>query len=93
MPIRLPPLFLELVAQKDARALALLARNLALLRVVESIWWLHGTGKTQQVADHAITGIQNLMPPEWAWTMEWPLQILLGNEKMYERDSIEFGMG
>jgi len=93
MPIRVPPLFLELVAKKDARALALLARNLVLLKVVENIWWLHGTGKTQQVADHAITGIQNLMPPEWAWAMEWPLQIILGDENMYQRFSIEFGMG
>ncbi|TVY47937.1 hypothetical protein LOCC1_G001618 [Lachnellula occidentalis] len=93
MPIRLPQLFLELVARKDARALALLARNIALLKVVENIWWLHGTGKTQQVAEHAITGIRNLIPPEWTWTMEWPVQIISGDEKMYERDIIEFGMG
>ena len=93
MPIRLPQLFLELVAQKDARALALLARNLALLKVVENIWWLHGTGKSQQVAEHAITGIQNLIQPGWVWAMEWPLQIILGDEKMYEWDSVEVGMG
>lgn len=86
MPIRLPQLFLELVALKDPRALALLARNLSLLKVVDNIWWLHGTGQSQQVAHHALTGIQNLMPPEWAWAMEWPLQIVAGEGKMYEWD-------
>ncbi|TVY91404.1 Sterol uptake control protein, partial [Lachnellula willkommii] len=93
MPIRLPQLFLELVAQKDVRALALLARNLALLKVVDNIWWLHGTGKTQQVAEQAVTGIRNLMPPEWTWTMDWPVQVVSGGAKMYEREIVELGMG
>lgn len=93
MPIRLPQLFLELVARKDARALALLARNLALLKVVDNIWWLHGTGKTQQVAEHAVMGIRNLMPPEWTWAMEWPVQVVSGGEKMYGREIVELGMG
>lgn len=84
MPIRLPPLFLDLVAAKDARALALLARNLALLKVVPNIWWLHGIGKTQQVTEHAVTGIQNLLQPDWLWAMEWPLRVISGEEKMLE---------
>jgi hypothetical protein len=44
MPLRLPGRFLGLVELKDARALALLARNLSLLKVIDSVWWLHGTG-------------------------------------------------
>ncbi|KAF4636983.1 hypothetical protein G7Y89_g1081 [Cudoniella acicularis] len=76
MAIRLPSLFLELIEQKDPRALALLARNVSLLKVTEYIWWLHGGEETQQVAERAITGISKMMPPKWAWTMQWPLQIL-----------------
>ena len=81
MPIRLPARFLELVEEKAPRALALLARNLALLKVIDRIWWLHGTGESQQVAQYAITGIKGLMPLEWAWTMEWPIQVVAGDIK------------
>lgn len=86
MPLRLPPLFLELLASNDSRALALLARNLALLKVVDKVWWLHGTGKTQQVAENTLLGIQKLMQPEWEWTMKWPLQLAGDNEMGYRYD-------
>jgi len=83
MPIRVPQLFLELIALEDPRALALLARNLSLLKVVDNIWWLHGAGKSQQVAEHALAGIKSLMPREWAWSMEWPLRVVGCEGKMY----------
>lgn len=44
MPLRLPGRFLGLIELKDARALALLTRNLSLLKVIDSVWWLHGIG-------------------------------------------------
>ena len=79
MPLRLPERFLELVELKDPRALALLARNLALLKVIDSVWWLHGTGPSQNVAEISVTGIGNMIPEEWFWVMEWPLKVLSGD--------------
>ncbi len=71
-----PRTFLELVESKNPRALALLARNLELLKVIRSVWWLHGTGPSQNVAEISITGIGNMLPKEWSWAMEWPLKVL-----------------
>ncbi|KAF8848055.1 hypothetical protein BDZ45DRAFT_754258 [Acephala macrosclerotiorum] len=78
MPLRLPPRFLELVEAKDPRALGLLARNLSLLKVIDSIWWLHGLEPSQPVAEQAIVGILAMLPHEWLWIMEWPLEIISG---------------
>ena len=75
LPIRAPRRFLELLEMHNPVALALLARNMALLKMIEHKWWLHGAGE-HQVAERAINGIATLMPPEWAWTMEWPLSFL-----------------
>jgi len=44
MPVRSHQRFLELAEQKSPLAMTLLARNLALLKVIEPIWWLHGLG-------------------------------------------------
>lgn len=79
MPLRLPDRFLELVESKDPRALALLARNLALLKVIDSAWWLHGTGRSQRVAEISVGGIAKMLPLEWAWVMEWPFKVLAGD--------------
>lgn len=75
MPLRLPPRFLKLVEQKEPIAMALLARNLALLKVIEPSWWLHGEGE-HEVASRAVCGIMGLMPKEWAWAMDWPLKVI-----------------
>ena len=78
MPLRLPHRFLKLVELKDPRALLLLARNLALLKVIEPVWWLHGTGRSQKVAEISVTGIAKMLPSEWSWAMDWPLKVLSG---------------
>lgn len=81
MPLRLPERFLEMAELKDPRALALLARNLALLKVIDSVWWLQGTGSSQKVPDIAVTGIWNTISKDWAWAMEWPLKVVSGDLK------------
>jgi hypothetical protein len=70
MPLRLLGRFLELLRLKDARALALLARSLALLKVINSVWWLHGTGPLQRVTESSVAGIAEKVPLDWAWSME-----------------------
>ena len=78
MPLRLPEQFLELVERRDPRALLLLARNLSLLKVIEPVWWLHGTGSSQKVAEISVSGIAEMLPSVWAWAMEWPFKVLSG---------------
>ncbi|KAE9378285.1 hypothetical protein N431DRAFT_328339 [Stipitochalara longipes BDJ] len=79
MPLRLPERFLQLVEMRDSRALTLLARNLSLLKVIEPVWWLHGTGKSQNVAEISVAGIAKMLPSDWIWAMEWPFKVLSGN--------------
>ncbi len=78
MPVRLPERFLELLKRKDPGALVLLARNLSLLQMIEPVWWLHGTGPAQRVAEISISGISKMLPDEWLWAMEWPLRAIAG---------------
>jgi hypothetical protein len=75
MPLILPSRFLELVEVKDPIALALLARNLAMLKLIDEAWWLHGVGQNE-VAKQSVLGIQSLMPSEWQWAMEWPVNVV-----------------
>jgi hypothetical protein len=77
MPMRLPPKFLQLVAAKDPRALAIMARNYALIGIVDHTWWLHG-GKGSRLAELNVRGIGKLMPANWLWAMEWPFGVLSG---------------
>ena len=77
MPIRLPTRFLELVEEHQPFALATLARNLALLKVIDKVWWLHGAGD-HEVAEHAVRGICGLLPLTWKWAANWPLKVVSG---------------
>jgi hypothetical protein len=74
---RVTPRFLELLEGEDPIAMALLARDLSLLSFLEDSksWWIHGAGQ-QKVPHKAVLGIRGLMPMEWLWTLEWPLNIV-----------------
>lgn len=65
-----PDGFLRLVGMRRPRALAILAHHLAFAKVVDQHWFFRG------VADLHVRGLASIMPPEWAWAMEWPLQML-----------------
>ena len=70
MPAHVPPAFVGLLEQQDSRAMAILARFLALMKPGDGIWYHHGC------AEYEVEGIASLMPPDWLWAMEWPRQIL-----------------
>jgi hypothetical protein len=74
---RVTPRFLVLLEGEDPIAMALLARNLSLLTFLEGSksWWIHRAGQ-QKVPNKAVLGIRGLMPIDWLWTMEWPLNII-----------------
>jgi hypothetical protein len=37
---------------------------------VENHWVFQG------MAEHEIHGLKSLLPADWTWVMEWPLQVL-----------------
>jgi hypothetical protein len=73
----MPGRFLALLSNRDPRAMALIARDIALLKLTEWSWWLHGP-KNQKAEEYHIRGICELMPIEWLWAMDWPLRIASG---------------
>ena len=76
---RLPLRFPRLLERVDPIASALLARNIALLWLIDDTgaWWVHGAGENR-VARRAVLGTKSLIPAEWEWTMEWPMKIIAG---------------
>lgn len=72
--------FIELLESRRPRALAILASYFALLKCLDSLWWLRG------VARREVMGIVSLFDPddeEWWPRLQWPLRIVL-----YEGDTI-----
>jgi hypothetical protein len=72
-----PEHFVGLLETDDPIAMALMARNHAVLRLVNDsgAWWIHGDGEWR-VSEKAVGGIKALMPTEWLWTMDWPLKVV-----------------
>lgn len=65
--------FVELVELKRPRALAILACFFALLKRMDSVWWL------QDVARREVMGLVSLFEPRSKWWkhLEWPIRIAL----------------
>lgn len=62
--------FVDLMTEKDPRALVIVACYFAMTKVVDDVWWLQG------VARHEIMGICTLLPQEWWPMMDWPIRII-----------------
>lgn len=77
MPLRLDPRFLVLLKAHDPLCMALLARGIAILKLIDYAWWIHGQG-IYEILDFDITGISELMPANCQWAMEWPQKLLSG---------------
>lgn len=77
---RVPPKFISLIEKKDPLAMGLITRNFALLGLLKNTqsWWIHGDGQWK-VANCSVHGIQSIMPPDWLWVMQWPLEVLSGD--------------
>ncbi|KAH9220939.1 hypothetical protein DL95DRAFT_382896 [Leptodontidium sp. 2 PMI_412] len=74
---RVPECFVSLLEVDDPTALALLARDVMCLELIEdsSAWWVHGAGNSK-VPPKALHGILDTMPVDYKWTMEFPLQVI-----------------
>jgi hypothetical protein len=75
MPARLPTEFLQLLADHDPLAMALLARALVLLKALDYAWWIQGP-HDNDVLTYDLRGMCSLMPRDCLLGMEWPLNIL-----------------
>lgn len=65
-----PPLFRNLVKERQSRALVILAYFFAIMKAVDDVWWIRG------VPEREFFGIQGLLPDKWQWAMAWPIQKL-----------------
>jgi hypothetical protein len=70
MPGTIAPEFLGLLEREEPRAMAILARFMALIKLCD------GPRYHQGIAEYEVRVIANLMPMEWQWSMTWPLQLL-----------------
>lgn len=81
---RIPAEFRHLLDEEDPIAMAMHARIIGLLTHTEDspAWWIHGVGE-HKVPMKCVLGVQALMPPEWQWTMAWPLRIARKEVDLY----------
>lgn len=61
--------FVELIAEKDPRALVIVACFFAMTRAVDDVWWLKGVAKRE------VTGLMTMLPSEWWSKMDWAVRI------------------
>lgn len=80
---RVPECFVQLLDVGDPIALALLARSIICLDLLDdsSAWWVHGAGSCK-VPPKAINGILKTMPIEYRWTMDFPLRVVAKEVKI-----------
>lgn len=69
-PILTPKLYIDLVSEKQPRALVLLAHYFALLVAYREVWWVGDIGRRE------INGIQSALPVGWHQYMNWPLEVV-----------------
>ena len=62
--------FTSLLEARRPRALVIFACLMCMAAYVESYWWFAGA------AEREVKGIQTVLPPEWQWAMQWPLNML-----------------
>ncbi len=76
---QVPQLFINHLEENGPLAMAMLARNIALLSILpdSAAWWIHGAGQCK-ASDTTVNGVCGLMPPEGLWMMNWPLRIVSG---------------
>lgn len=72
--------FVELLEERRPRALAILASFLALLKVVDNIWWLHGMARREVLGIVSLFNSDYFGPDierKWWPHLEWAVRIVL----------------
>jgi len=79
--LRSPHRYIELLEENDPFAMALYARNLTMIHLVDRIWWMHGLDGEELAAGN-IRGVASLMPKQHLWMMEWPISAIEGGTEL-----------
>ncbi len=61
--------FVELIGEKDPRALVIISCFFAMTKAVDDVWWLQGIAKSE------VCGIMSLLPVEWQSKMDWAIRV------------------
>ncbi|ROW18043.1 hypothetical protein VPNG_00017 [Cytospora leucostoma] len=72
--------FVELLEERRPRALAILASFLALLKVVDDVWWLHGMARREVLGIVSLFNSDYFGPEierKWWPHLEWAVRIVL----------------
>ena len=72
--------FVELIEERQPRALAILASFLALLKVVDNVWWLHGMARREVLGIVSLFNSDYFDPDierKWWPHLEWAVRIVL----------------
>ncbi|KAK8044743.1 hypothetical protein PG993_004767 [Apiospora rasikravindrae] len=78
MALMLGPGYLQRLRGHDPLAMALYARMLVLMRVLDFAWWMNGGGE-YEVMERDVYGMEQLMLGHLRWCMDWPLKVLSGD--------------
>jgi hypothetical protein len=67
----LPLNYINLLKERNPRALVILAHYFSLAKAMDNVWWMRG------ISEREVFGIQTILPEQWQWAMAWPLQRLI----------------
>ncbi|KAK8069177.1 hypothetical protein PG994_005793 [Apiospora phragmitis] len=72
------PRYLRRLRGHEPLAMALYARVLVLMKLLDFAWWMNGAGE-YEVMERDVHGMEQLMPIHLRWCMDWPLKVLSGD--------------
>lgn len=71
-----PKTFVDLLAEKRPRAVAILGNYMAFVKCIDHYWWFRSR------AERELSGIQSILPQRWHWALEWPMAVVQDREQI-----------
>lgn len=71
-----PKKFVDLLAEKRPKAIAILGNYMAFVKCIDHYWWFRSR------AERELAGIQSILPQQWHWALEWPMAVLQDKEQV-----------
>ncbi|KAK8014225.1 hypothetical protein PG990_007521 [Apiospora arundinis] len=81
MALMFGPAYHQRMRDRDPLAMALYARMLVLMKVLDFAWWMNGSGE-YEVMERDVYGMEQLIPTHRRWCMDWPLKVLSGEIRL-----------
>ncbi|EPE08897.1 c6 zinc finger domain containing protein [Ophiostoma piceae UAMH 11346] len=83
--------FVELLSQRTPRALTILACFFAMLKTVDSIWWLHGMARREVLGVVSMFNLDNVpvdVERHWWPHMQWAVRVALYHDDDHPSDYV-----